>query len=77
MTWKQSQILQYAVNFCQTTLVLAQRYGKATKFYYRFPYFFSNNSVFFSPHAIIASMMGISVIPNGVIAYSERGGSSG
>lgn len=53
MTWKQSQILQYAVNFCQTTLVLAQRYGKATKFYYRFPYFFSNNSVFFSPHAII------------------------
>ena len=40
-------------------------------------YFFSNNLEFFSPHAIIASMMGISVIPNGVIAYSERGGSSG
>lgn len=25
MTWKQSQILQYAVNFCQTTLVLVPR----------------------------------------------------
>lgn len=24
MTWKQSQILQYAVNFCQTTLVLGK-----------------------------------------------------
>lgn len=32
MTWKQSQILQYAVNFCQTTLVLAQRYGNSPDF---------------------------------------------
>ena len=41
------------------------------------PYFLSNNSAFRFPQSIIASIIGISVVPSGVIAYSERGGSSG
>ena len=43
----------------------------------RFKYFFSNSSVFLLPHSIIASMIGINVMPKAVMAYSERGGSSG
>lgn len=41
------------------------------------PYFRSNRSAFRLPHAIMASIIGIRVCPNGVMAYSERGGSSG
>ena len=61
----------------QITLLFDAKVQKVTEFYSRLPYFFSNNSVFLLPHSIIASIIGISVIPKGVMAYSERGGNSG
>ena len=53
-------------------IALGYRVGEAVR-----EYFLLKSRVFRLPHAIMASIMGINVAPNGVMAYSERGGNSG